>query len=132
MDQMRREVLRTSLTLLRVRNTPVLALKGTARTDTIGTTTQGMTGTRIGLGTRTDLGTNPRLISQEENLYVSNATSQATMPLVARTTRSLQRPKSNQFSRNTTCHQWLALSLVPDPAQRRLRLLVSQKTQTTL
>ncbi len=77
MDQMRREVLRTSLTLLRVRNTPVLAPKGTARTDTIGTTAQGMTGTRTGLGTRTDPGTNPRLSSQKKSLRATGVISQA-------------------------------------------------------
>ena len=90
MDQMRRRALRTGPALLRVRNTPVLALKGTARTDTIGTTAQGTTGTGI------DLGTNPRLVSQRKSLYAISVISQAIMSLIVLTTRSYTRkPKSN-------------------------------------
>src|SRR5437868_113931 len=125
MDQMRREVVRTNLTLLRVRNTPASAPKGTARTDTIGTTAQGMT------GTRTDPGTKPQLLSQRKSLYAIGVTSQATMLLLARTARSLRKQKFNLLSRKTT-HQWLVPSLAPDQAQRCLRPWASQKTLTIL
>jgi len=97
MDQIRRRALQTGLALLQVQNTPILALKGTTRTNTIRTTVLGIT------RTRTDLGTNPQPVSQEKSLYAISVISQATMSLIALTTEShLQKPKFNLFNRNTT------------------------------
>jgi hypothetical protein len=79
MHPIRGEVLRTyllGLALLRVRNTPVLAPKGTVRTDITGTTALRITETGIGLGT------NLRSASQKKSLYTTSVISQATTLLV--------------------------------------------------
>src|SRR5277367_5957010 len=121
MGQTRREALRMpplGPALLQGQSTPVLALKGTVRTDTTGTTAPGMTGTESGQGT------NLRPVSQRKSLYATGVISQVTMLLVAQIVRSLRRPKFNLLSRKTACHRQLVLS-PPDQAQRHLGPLPS-------
>jgi hypothetical protein len=89
-------VLGTRAGRIRPRSTPVLAPKGTVRTDITRTTVLRMIRTRIGLGT------NLRSVSQKESLYAIGVISQATMLLVAQIVRSVRRPKFNLLSRKTT------------------------------